>query len=65
MGRKPKHQPDDLLKALASGMTDVEWKAAAAECGIPRTTYYELKGRLVSGGKVFQSGLDQRWSRKS
>lgn len=63
-GRTPKHQPDDLLKALVDGMTDKEWKAAAAECGIARATYYELKRELLKSGKVFHSELDQRWSRK-
>jgi hypothetical protein len=63
-GRKPKHQPDDLLKVLSGDMTDKAWKAAAAERGIPRATYYELKERLVGSGKVFQSEIDKRWSRK-
>ena len=61
-GRKREHQPEDLLKALDGSMTDKTWKAAAAERGISKSTYYELKNRLERSGRVFLSELDNKWS---
>lgn len=63
-GRPPEHQPDDLLTCLTTDMTSSEWIAAADAALIPERTYYRLRKELLSQGRIFQSQIDQKWSRK-
>jgi hypothetical protein len=62
-GRKPEHDPADLLKALPDGGLSLkDWQSAADEqCGISGTTFHRLRRTLSQQGKVLKSNASKKW----
>jgi hypothetical protein len=62
-GRKPEHDPADLLKTLPEGGLRLkDWQSAADEqYGIRGSTFHRLRGVLLKQGKVLKSEATNKW----
>jgi hypothetical protein len=63
-GRKAIHTQEDILEHLEGSMTSGEWEKACKERGIGRSTFFDLKSKLKAAGHIFQSAIDEKWSRR-
>jgi len=62
-GRKPDHEPADLLKVLpADGLANVEFVAAADGDGISKRTFYRLRKSLEKAGKIMFDKASGKWT---
>lgn len=62
-GRKPEHDPEELLQALpGSGLSLKDWQGAASEqCGVSGTTFHRLRRALEKRGKVLKDNTTHKW----
>jgi hypothetical protein len=61
-GRPTKHRAQDLLDLLPpEGLKNADWRAAADENGIGRSTFYDLRKTLKKRGKVLESVAAGKW----
>ncbi len=61
-GRKPEHQPAELLALLPpDGLANKDWLEVAEEDGISKRTFYRLRKDLENGGKVLNSTPAGKW----
>ncbi len=61
MGRKPEHEPKDLLAVLPdAGLENARWLKLAGEEGIAPRMFYRLRKGLVKSNQVLKS-LNGRW----
>jgi hypothetical protein len=61
-GRKPEHQPAELLALLPpNGLANKDWLELADENGIAKRTFYRLRKDLEDGGKALNSITAGKW----
>jgi hypothetical protein len=61
-GRKPEHDPDELLALLPpGGLENKAWIKIADENGISKRTFFRLRKALEKAGKIHPSAVTGTW----
>jgi AAA domain len=63
-GRDAEHKPEEILEHFVPGMKTAEWQNACEEEGIPARTFYRLRKRSVTEGRLFKSEINGQWTLK-